>query len=314
MFHDKPKIVFLGTPEFALPTLEALIKNDLAPALVVTQPDKKVGRKQNLALPPIKEMALGNNLAIAQPNNKKELADIFSHQNFEVAILVAYGMIIPDEIINQPKFGFLNLHPSLLPKYRGPAPIQTVLLNGDNKTGVSIIKLVKAIDAGPIIAQKEIKIESTDNAQILHDKLARLGAELLVKVLADYLAGQIKPKLQDESQATFTKIIEREDGLIDWSKSAQQIACQFRAFYPWPGVFTHLAGKRLKIADLGVLEGVLEDNLASGAVFLGPNSELAVKCGQGTVQLKTVQLEGKKEMSGQEFLRGQKDLVGQILK
>jgi len=310
----KPKIIFLGTPEFALPILETLIKNDLAPVLVVTQPDKKVGRRQNLAPPPIKEMALANSLAVAQPNNKKELAEIFSRQNFDVAVLVAYGMIIPDEILAKPKFGFLNLHPSLLPKYRGSSPIQMVLLNSDNKTGVSIIELVKAVDAGPIVAQAEIEIKLSDNAQTLHDKLAKLGAVLIVKTLPDYLVGQIEPKLQDESLATFTKIIEREDGLINWQKTASQIERQFRAFYPWPGVFTHLAGQRLKIANLGVLEGDFGLSLGPGTVFLGPNGELAVKCGQGVLELKMVQLEGKKEMPGQEFLRGQKDLLGKILK
>lgn len=310
---NQPKIIFLGTPEFALPTLEALIKNDLAPVLVVTQPDKKVGRKQNLAPPSIKEMALANNLAIVQPKNKKELAKIFSRQIFDVAILVAYGLIIPDEIINQPKFGFLNLHPSLLPKYRGPSPIQAALLNGDNETGVSIIKLVKAIDAGPIVAQKKVDIKPEDNAESLHDKLAKVGAELLIQILPDYLAGRIKPISQDEVKASYTKIIKRDDGQINWQKTASQIDGQFRAFYPWPGVFTHLDGKRLKIANLGVLEGVLGGKLSFGEVFLSQNGQLVVKCGQGAVELKVVHLEGKKEMTGKEFLRGQKDIIGKVL-
>ncbi len=316
MFHEnnKPKIVFLGTPEFALPSLEALIKNDLAPALVVTQPDRKIGRKQNFVPPPVKEMALANSLKVIQPKNKKKLAEILSSQFFDVAILVAYGMIIPDEIINKPKYGFLNLHPSLLPKYRGSSPIQTSLLDGEEKTGISIIKLSKAVDAGPIVAQKEVKILPTDNAQTLHDKLAKAGAELLVKILADYFADKIKLSIQDESKATFTKIINREDGQINWQNNAQQIFCQFRAFFPWPGVFTYLAGKRLKIVNLSVIGGNFGANLSTGEVFLGLDGELLVKCGQGAIKLENVQLEGKKELPGKEFLRGQKDLLGQVLK
>jgi len=314
MFHDKPKIVFFGTPEFSLPILEALIKNNFAPVLVVTQPDKKAGRKQELVPPPVKKLALANDLPVVQPESKKELKNILEKYQPDICILVAYGMIISDDILAKPKFGFLNIHPSLLPKYRGPSPIQTVILNGEKETGVTIIELTASVDAGPIVAQQMIEIKSAATAESLHDSLSQIGAELLVKILPDYLNGKIKPKPQNESLAAYTKIIEREDGLINWQKTAQQIDCQFRAFYPWPGVFTHLAGKRLKIANLGVLGGDFEGNLSPGAVFLGQNNELAVRCGQGALELKTVQLEGKKELPGQEFLRGQKDLLGQVLK
>lgn len=314
MLSSKPKIIFLGTPEFALPALEALIKNDLAPFLVITQPDKPIGRKQNLSPSPIKELALANNLEIAQPRNKKELKEVFSQNKADICILVAYGMIIPDEIINQPEFGFLNLHPSLLPKYRGSSPIQTALLNGDKETGISIIKLTDQVDAGPVFAQKELAVEDNDNAEILHDKLANLGAELLVKILPKYLAGEAELAPQDESRVTYTEMIDREDGAINWSKTALEIKRQFQAFYPWPGIFSHLDGKRLKIANLGVLEGDFGHISTPGQVFLAENKQLIVKCGQGAISLISVQVEGKKEMTAEEFLRGQKDLIGKTLK
>jgi len=313
MLYDKPKIIFLGTPEFALPTLENLIKNDLGPALVITQPDKRIGRKQTLAPPPVKELALANNLPVAQPASKQELKEIFSKHQVDVCVLVAYGMIIPPEILEKPKFGFLNLHPSLLPKYRGSSPIQSAILNGEQETGISIIKLTDQVDAGPIVAQEKIDIKPKDNAEILHDKLAKLGAELLVEILPDYLAGKLELKPQDDSKATYTEMIKREHGQINWQKNALDLERQFRAFYPWPAVFTHLAEKRLKIANLGLLEGDFSPNLAPGQVFLGPNNELAVKCSEGAVVLNSVQPEGKKEMSGQDFLRGQKDLIGKRL-
>ncbi|MFA6410000.1 MAG: methionyl-tRNA formyltransferase, partial [Candidatus Buchananbacteria bacterium] len=250
-----PKIIFLGTPEFAVPALQALVQGGFLPALVITQPDKPVGRNQQLTPPPVKEFALANNLTIAQPKNKKELEKIFANNDCDVCILAAFGMIIPDDCLAKPKFGFLNIHPSLLPEFRGSAPIQQAILDGHKTTGVSIIKLVKEVDAGPIYAQKEIPILAQDNAQTLGAKLAFVGAQLLVEILPDFLAQKIKPTLQSDNLATFTKIIERDDGRVDWQQTAGQIDRQFRAFFPWPGVFTHLAGKRLKIANLSVLEG-----------------------------------------------------------
>ncbi len=309
----KPKIVFLGTPEFARPTLKILLKNGLRPELVITQPDKPVGRTSKIFFSPIKQLALAEGLNLFQPKGSKELIEIFSNQKFEVAILVAFSMIIPSKIINKPKFGFLNLHPSLLPKYRGPSPIQQALLNGDDKSGVSIIKLEKEIDAGPIIAQQEVTINLEDNAETLHTKLAKVGAELMLKILPGYLAKSAKIIPQDNSKATYTKIINRQDALVDWKKTAWQINLQFRAFFPWPGVFTNLDGKRLKILNLSVLEGDFEAVLIPGMIFLGPRKELMVKCGKGALELKTIQIEGKKKLLGKDFLHGQKNLIGKIL-
>lgn len=313
MDSSSPKIIFLGTPEFATPALNALVKNNLKPILVITQPNKPAGRNKKLAPPPIKQVALENNIPLTQPANKKELKKVFENNKADVCVLVAYGMIIPEEILDKPKFGFLNLHPSLLPKYRGSSPLQSALLSGDEQTGITIMKLNDKMDEGPIVAQKEIKIKSDDNAETLHDELSKIGAELLIRILPDYLSGKIKLTPQNDNQATYTKMIKREDGKINWQKSALEVERQFRAFYPWPGIFTNLGKKRLKIVKIGVLKGDFKPDLSPGEVFLGPNQELAVKCKEGAVKLISVQLEGKKEMSGIVFLRGQRDLLGRKL-
>ncbi|MDX9892998.1 MAG: methionyl-tRNA formyltransferase [Patescibacteria group bacterium] len=307
------KIIFLGTPNFAVPSLQALIDNNFKPFLVITQPDRPVGRKQELVAPPVKVLAQENGIPVIQPENKRELEKFFKDNNCEVAILVAYGMLITAETLELPKWGFLNIHPSLLPKYRGSSPLQTALLNGDTQSGVSIIKLTYGIDAGPIVGSKKFEISQNDNAETLHDKAAKLGAELLIELLPSYLAGQIEARVQDDSQATYTRIISREDGLINWQRSAEEIARQFKAFTPWPGVFSQLTNKRLKIVNLSVLEGDFRADIIPGTLFLGPNKQLCAKCGQGAIVLDTVQLEGKQQLSGTEFLRGQQELVGKVL-
>ncbi|OGY53679.1 MAG: methionyl-tRNA formyltransferase [Candidatus Buchananbacteria bacterium RIFCSPLOWO2_02_FULL_46_11b] len=309
---QKPKIIFWGTPEFAVPALQALIDNDLKPVLVVTQPDKPIGRKQEVIPSPIKKIASENNIPIFQPLHQKDLPEICRKYQPDVCVLAAFGLIIPKNVLNKPACGFLNIHPSLLPKYRGSSPIQTALLNNDKETGVSLIQLTNKVDAGPIIAQKTLAITNLDNAQTLSKRLAELGADLLIEILPDFAAGKIVSRVQDESRATYTKKISREDGRINWQKEAGQIERQFRAFYPWPGIFTLFNGKRLKIANLSVLEDDFGAELAPGAVFLGPEGELAVKAGSGAVILNSVQPEGKKEMPGNDFLRGQKELAGAV--
>jgi len=311
--ESKPQIIFLGTPEFAIPALEKLLQNNFTPTLVITQPDKPIGRHQQLAMPPVKELALANNLEVAQPRDKKELKEVFQKYKPDICILVAYGMIIPNSIINQPKYGFLNLHPSLLPKYRGPSPMQTAILNGDKKTGVSIIKLNNEVDAGDIVFQKEYKLNQTETADILHDDLAKMGAEMIVEILPDYLENNIEVQRQNHELATFTNIIKRSDGRIDWLKSAIQIERQFRAFFPWPGIFSQIDKKRFKIVNLGLLKGGFEPDLTPGQVFLTPNQGLGIKCGKGAVELKEVQIEGKNKTTGKDFINGQKDVLGKIL-
>jgi methionyl-tRNA formyltransferase len=311
--ENKPKIVFLGTPEFAVPVLSALIASGLAPELVITQPDRPAGRKQKLVPPPVKIVAEKHGLKILQPENKSALTEIFNDLEVDICILVAFGMIIPASILDKPRCGFINLHPSLLPQYRGSSPIQMTILNGDLLTGVSLIKLNAGVDAGPIIVQKQVSISPAETAGSLHDRLAKIGAELVIQILPEYLSGGIVPVAQDESRATYTSMIRRENGLVDWNRAANEIDRQFRAFYPWPGIFTHLDGKRLIIAKLSVMEGNLPPDLKPGEVFSNPAGGLAVKCQKGAVLLDKVQLEGKKELAADEFAKGLK-IIGKILK
>ncbi len=307
------KIVFLGTPKFAVPFLSALAKTDFKPVLVVTQNDEPSGRKQIKQSPPVKVAADSLGLEVLQPKNQKELAEVLKNLKPDVCILVAFGEIIKKEILSIPKFGFVNIHPSLLPKYRGASPVQAAILNGDKKTGISIMVLDEQMDHGPIIAQKEMPVADSDNSEILHQKLAEAGSQLLLETLPKYFSGEITPVAQNHAKATFTKIITRQDGQINWQNSAIEIERQFRAFYPWPGVFTAWAGKRLKIVNLSVVEGNLEPKLPPGTIFLTQNQDLAVACGRGAVLLKTVQLEGKKETAGKDFARGYSKIINAVL-
>ena len=307
------KIIFLGTPDFAIPILQALVNNKLKPVLVITQPDEPQGRKKQLTPPPVKVFAQENDLEVAQPKTKKELAEILKQHQPDICVLVAYGEIISQESLDIPKRGFINVHPSLLPKYRGSSPIQTAILNQDDVTGVTIMKMDAKMDHGPILAQQQIEISLNDNNQILHEKLADAGSKLLLDTLPKYIAGEIKPQAQNADQATFTNIIKRSDGQIDWQKSAKQIQAQFRAFYPWPGIFTTFNNKRLKITKMSLLKGDFDGNLTPGEVFLTKNKTLAVQCGQGAIVLESLQLEGKKEVSAKDFLQGYKDIIGSSL-
>lgn len=278
------KIVFLGTPEFSLPALNKLIDNGYNIVGVITRTDQPVGRKQILTSPPIKQLAEKNNLPVFQFKkfDAEAIAQIKELQP-DLMVLVAYGKILPAEFLNIPKFGVLNIHPSLLPKYRGPSPIQSAILNGETKTGISIIKLDAEMDHGPIVAQQEFEIIDDDDYQSLGSALACEGAELLVSTLPAYLAGEIQPTEQDHSAATYTKILSKEDGEIDWKKTPIEIYCQIRAFYPWPGAWTDNTGKRVKILK----------------AHIDPNAELIID---------QVQPEGKEPMRYQDYLNGNEPL------
>jgi methionyl-tRNA formyltransferase len=285
---ENPRIIFIGTPEFGAIILEKLIKANFAPVLVVTTPDKPVGRKQVVTPPPVKIMAQKYNIQIEQPERIKNYESRIKELNPDLIIVAAYGQIVPKRILDIPRYGCLNVHPSLLPKYRGASPIQTTILNGDEKTGVTIMLMDKKMDHGQILAQQELEIPIT-NIQFpnLQNKLANLGAELLIDTIPKYINGEIKPKEQDHSQATFTKIIKKEDGLIDWSKKPEEIERQIRAFNPWPSTFTFIK-KDDKQIRVKVLEAEIKDN---------------------KLVIKKVQLEGKKPMPYEEYLRTYPKLI-----
>ncbi len=290
MSKQKNKIIFWGTSEFALPILKKLIQQNYLIQAVVTAPDKLIGRKQILTPSPIKKLAQENQLKILQPEKPIQILKEIEKIKPDLNIVAAYGQIIPLEIINLPGNKSLNLHPSLLPKYRGPSPIQTALLKNDSETGTTLMLMDEKLDHGPILNQAEIKIDKQDNFQTLQEKLTQLSANLLIQTLPKYLNNQIKPEPQDETQASYTEIITRKHGKIDLDKeTAQQIQNKLRAFYPWPGIWTIINNKRIKILK---------------AKAINSPAKNALKTKQGYLLLESVQPEGKKPITGQEFVNG----------
>ncbi|MFH1460938.1 MAG: methionyl-tRNA formyltransferase, partial [Patescibacteria group bacterium] len=273
-------IIFMGASQFAVPTLEKLAKNNYQILAVITAPDKPAGRQQELTPPPVKELAGQLDLKIFQPIKIAEIKSEIKKLAPDLIIAAAYGQIIPQDILEIPSRGALNLHPSLLPKYRGPSPIQTAVLNGEQKTGLTIMLMDEKIDHGPIIGQKEILIAPDETYQTLERKLAQLAADYLLEILPQYLENKTELQPQDDSRATQTKILTRDDGKIDLNQDPFEIERKTRAFYPWPGVWTESNGLRVKI--------------------------IKVKVKDGRLYLELVQPQGKKQMTGQEFFRGHK--------
>ncbi len=308
------KCIFFGTPEFAVIVLEKLIDAGYVPVAVVCNPDELVGRNQILTPPPVKVLAGKNNIPVFQPvklRDNVEFLKQFKNLRPELAIVAAYGKILPKEILNIPSFEFINIHGSLLPAYRGASPIQCAILNGEKETGVTIMKIDEEMDRGPILTNRKVPISDSDTYEFLSKKMAEIGAELLIKTIPDYISGKLKPVEQNHSKATYAKIIKKEDGKIDWSKNAKDIERMTRAFYQWPGVWTIWNEKLLKIIKAEISE---ENSHQIGEFFLNKNNQLAIKCSKGSLVVKKLQLEGGKVLTAQEFLNGHKDLVGSILK
>jgi methionyl-tRNA formyltransferase len=312
------KFVFFGTRELAVKVLKRLLNAGYSPSLVVTGPDKLAGRKQELTSSPVKEVALKHNLPIAQPEKlsftKFDSNLVSLSLKPDLFVVAAYGNIIPKEILEIPRHGTLNVHPSLLPKYRGPAPERFALLKGEKITGVTIILLDEKVDHGPILAQEEFVIPEDMKHEELHQKLGEIGGELLVKTIPLWVKGEIEPKEQDHLKATFTKKIIKEDGRIDWSKEAEYIARQIRAFYPWPGTWTLWDGKILKILK-GRAEAIPKEHssLISGTTI--PWQEgFGVVTGKGVLAVQQLQMEGKNPVSAKDFLLGHKDFLSIVFK
>jgi methionyl-tRNA formyltransferase len=320
MENNKMKIIFIGTPEYGAIVLEDLIKGGYRPVLAVTAPDKPKGRKQILTSPVVKVVAKKHNIPVVQPEIIKNLKFKIKNLKPDLGILAAYGQIIPKDILDIPKFGFLNVHPSLLPKYRGPSPIQFTILNGEKKSGVTIILMNEKIDHGPIISQKSLEIKEQETAETLHDKLAQLGAYLLLETIPKWVKGLIKPKEQDDAQASFTKILFREDGKIDWKKPVELLEREIRAFYPWPGsyIIWENRGKLIKIKILKARAFKSPDffkvKYPIGKVLVVPQNEIGVQCKKDFLVIEKLQPEGKKEMTAEDFIRGHLNFIGTILK
>jgi len=312
----RKNIVFMGTPEFALPSLVSLLNSSYNIVAVYTQPDRVGGRGQKLICSPVKELAVNEGLSVVQPETLKQSDEIerLQHFNADVVVVVAYGKILPAAILNLPRYGCINIHPSLLPRHRGPSPIPTAILEGDEVTGVTIMLLDAGLDTGPILKQRELPISSQDTAGSLSDKLAQIGAELLLETLPLWFEGKIKPQPQDERRATYTRRITKEDAEIDWRLPALEICRRVRAFYPSPGCYTWWAGKRLKINEAVLLaeaaKGEVGKVIALGSVLPTP---VGVITGTGLLGLCQVQLEGKRPLSAAEFIRGQRHFVGSCL-
>ena len=306
------RLVFFGTPSFAVPALTALLESGYDIAAVVTAPDANQGRGQTLKSCPVAELARKHNLLVVQPHKLKspEVIALLQSLGASAGVLVAYGHIIPDAILHAFARGIVNIHPSLLPKYRGSSPISSCLLNGDTETGITLMQLDEEMDHGPIISQQIETIGPQDTSQTLHDRLAKIGAQILIKKLPEYLAGEIIPEPQDHSLASYTKMIKSEDGLINWGESAQHIYRSWQAYQPWPGVFTAWQGKRLKFGHLEPLEGVFSGPVG---LCLDHKGGIAIICGQGAVRPTQLQLEGGKMLEIADFLRGHSKIVGQVV-
>jgi len=331
---SKIKILFLGTPNFAAIVLEKMIEGGYIPTMVITAPDKPVGRKQVLTTSPVKVLAEKNKIPVSQPAKILDSKFYILNSKPNLIVLAAYGQIIPKEILEIPKFGCLNVHPSLLPKYRGASPIQATILNGDQETGVTIMLMDEKFDSGPIIQNKKLNLKNKKPTYPeLTEELANFGAELLIETLPKWINGEIKAIPQDDKKATFTKIINKEDGKIDWQKSAEEIERMTRAFNPWPTTYTEFRIKNIEYRKLKIIKASVlktENKKEPGMVFLIPSTGsvsiqseaegltpdkiIAVACGKNALILEQLQLEGKKIMTAREFLNGHQEIIGQILK
>lgn len=301
----------MGTPSAAVPSLQALISAGHEIVAVWTQPDKPSGRGHKVTPTPVKELAISQDLSVHQPAKIKtpESNSLFTSHNAELVVVVAYGRILPKEFLKAPTKGCINVHFSLLPKYRGAAPVNWAIINGENKTGVTTMFIEEELDAGPILLQKETSIGANDTAPDLMTRLSQMGAELLTETV-DQL-DTIAPRSQQHSEASFAPMLRKENGLIDWTSSAHMIECRVRGLQPWPKAYAHYNGERIIVWRAEVNK----ENQRSGTpgeVLAAHGDDLIVKCGaETTVRLTEVQLEGKRRMSARDFLNGTHLKVGE---
>lgn len=313
------RVVFMGTPDFAVPTLAALAASYEVVG-VLTQPDKPAGRGQRLAASPVKQWALERRLPVLQPRTLREAS--VQAQLAELApaaiVVAAFGLLLPKPVLDLPPHGCINVHASLLPKYRGAAPVPAAILDGGTETGVTLMWMDEGLDTGPIIAQGSLPIRLDDTTGTLAVKLAELGARLLAETLPRWMAGEIMPQPQDESRATLAPRLDKADGRLDWSQSAVELDRRVRAFSPWPGTFASWNGKLLRILSVRVTGQTFEKargQVTQDAVGLVVRDKdgIGVVAGDGLLRLVEVQLEGKRAMSAQDFARGHPTFVGSVL-
>jgi methionyl-tRNA formyltransferase len=309
----KAKIIFMGTPEFAVPALRALYKSNQNVALVVTQPDRPKGRGRKIIPPPVKEVAINLRYELDQPSSVRtvEFANRIANHKPDIIVVVAFGHIIPKNILEIPKIAAINIHASLLPKYRGPAPIQWAIINGETETGVTTMLMDEGLDTGDILLSSKIKIFSDDTSGTLHDRLANLSADVLIQTIERIEAGDITPVSQDHAQATYAPLLKKNDGRMNWEMPAQTLEAFIRGMIPWPGAFTYHGKKRLKIYKaMSIFIDTVEP---PGTVIKRFPDELCVVTGKGALSVIEIQGESGKRLLIKEFLQGYKIAPGTIL-
>ena len=306
------KIIFMGTPDFAVPVLSALLDAGHDIVAVYTQPDKRSGRGKQLAATPVKRYAQDRGLPVRQPASLRppQVQEELASHSPDVIAVAAYGLFLPAGTLEMPPLGCLNVHPSLLPRYRGPSPVASAILDGGPVTGVTVMKIDEGMDTGPIVARRETTIVPKESAQELTLRLFQMGASLLVEVLPAWERGEIQPCPQDDSQAAVTRRLSREDGEIDWGLDAVRIARQVRAYQPWPGSFTRWRGRLLKVIDASATESPDATPSPPGSVVSLPDRGIGIATGDGVLAVRRLQLEGRRVVDTAEFVQGYPDLVG----
>jgi len=313
----KLRVVFMGTSDLSEAILEKLIENKYNIVGVFTKPDTKIGRKQELVSPLVKQLAEKNNIPVFQPLKfNAETTEKLKELKPDLVIVAAYGKIIPSAALEIPGFGCINVHVSLLPKYRGPSPIQNALLSGEKETGVTIMLMDQGVDTGDILAQEKVAIKQDDNTATLMKELSVVGADLLLKTISLWIEGKIQATPQDSNLASLCQLIEREDGRIFWTESAENIYNKYRALTPWPGIFTYWKNNseivRLKLIKIGLQKINPMEKHQTGEVFqLG--EDIGIQTEDGIIIFKEIQREGKKTVTIKEFINGYPNFIGSIL-
>lgn len=308
------RIVFMGTPDFALPCLEALIEKGHNICAVVTQPDRPKGRGHKLMPPPVKELAERLGIKVYQPEKvkTKDFVDILKSINPEMIVVVAFGQILSKEILDIPKYGCINVHASLLPKYRGAAPINWSIINGEKVTGITTMFMAEGLDTGDIILKREISIDDSDNAKTLHDKLSVLGAKVLIDTVSLFENNKVVKIPQEEIEASYAKMLDKSTGRIEWSNDANSIFNQIRGVTPWPGAYTTYNGKMMKVFMAKVVNCKFE-SAKCGEIIDKDRTSFTVFCGDNCLKILEIQFESEKRMTVEEYLKGHEIEKGNIL-